>query len=71
MTDTEGICLDTDRETRPTDGTRDLVIGLENYSFTVGLFLFRIGSDRVREIRIDLTCSKYERGIRGFVGSVK
>ena len=71
MTDTEGIYLDTDRETRPTDGTRDLVIGLENYSSAAGLFLFRIGSDEAREIRISLIYSKCGRGIRGFVGSVK
>ena len=51
MTDIKGICLDIDRETGPIDGTRDLITGSENYSSIAGLFLFRIGSDKAREIR--------------------
>jgi hypothetical protein len=71
VTETEGVCRDTDRRIGPTDGTLDFATGSENHSSSAGRFLLESGFDGAREIRTGLTCSKYRRGTSGFVGSVK
>ena len=55
----KGRCLDIDREIRPTGGARDFIINLKDYSSFISRFLLKNNLNGVREIRINLTYSKY------------
>ena len=50
-------CLETDRGTGLTEGTRDFAGGSIHQSSATGRFLFRIGREGTREMGTGLTCS--------------